>query len=125
MKILKKIWKYWAALSGILCLFFITVIGYGIIKSEIKQKKFRRANLAPILNFIEGHKTKELELPSSILVEDFAKSEGIDFSIKYHISDPELTSHFGIIGEDYILGVWRGEWYEYYSSHNNKYFTEY
>ena len=96
----------------------VALICTAIVKQQAKDKQFVREELLPLADHIEQFRINTGRLPTD---EEFKVWDRGSAKL-YYSHRPDFCSSWGEDGKDFLVGAWRGEWFEYYSSWNKKHF---
>ena len=117
IKTIGRIALYGFALIGFT---LVALIGAAIVKQHAKDKQFVREELLPLADHIEQFRINTGRLPTD---EEFKIWDQGSAKL-YYRHKPDFCSSWGEDGKDFLVGAWRGEWFEYYQSWDKKTFTE-
>ena len=76
------------------------------------------------MGFIERYQQTNNCFPTENEVQAWAKVNLNDMAIWFYTNKPDILKTWGTDGKDYVVGVWRGEWIQYYSSWDKKSFSQ-
>jgi len=122
--ILKKIWKGWCYLCGGLGIIFVIAFALLASKQSAKDETFTKENLIPLASFVEKFRDSKGHLPSEVEFNSWAETNFENKAVWYYTNKPNFMRTWGISGKDFIVGAWRGEWIQYFSSWDKKSFSE-
>ena len=117
IKTIGRIALYGFALIGFT---LVALIGAAIVKQHAKDKQFVQEELQPLAAHIEQFRADNGRLPT----DDEFKIWDHGFAKLYYSHKPDFCDSWGEDGRDFLIGVWRGEWFEYYQSWDKKTFSE-
>jgi hypothetical protein len=120
---MKTLLKIWAFTSGVTILLLILFIASLSIKQVRKTKEFTGEHLIPLANFIEGFQSSNGRLPTDTELKNWTQTHE-EYAVSYFTNKPPFMDKWGVAGKDFVVGVWRGERFWYYSSWDKKSFSE-
>ena len=122
--ILKKFWKVWCYLCGGFGVVAIAVVVLLSFKQSEGNKVFAKENLIPLANYVEGFRDSKGRLPTEEEFNIWAETNFENKAVWYYTNKPPFMKDWGTPGKDFVVGAWRGEWTQYYSSWDKKDFSE-
>jgi hypothetical protein len=123
-KNLGKIFRAWSYFCGVCGLLFVGFIILAEIRTRNRNADFDRRHLFPVVGFIEHYRETNNCLPNENEVQTWAKVNLDDMPIWFYTNRPDFLQTWGSNGKDYLVGVWRGEWIQYYSSWDKMSFSQ-
>ena len=102
----------------------VALIGTGIVTQHAKDKQFVREELLPLATHIEQFRMKSGRLPTDEEFRGWYDNNPQMSAKLYYSHKPEFCRSWGDDGKDFLVGAWRGEWFEYYQSWDKKTFSE-
>ena len=119
-RLLKSIGKtalYGFAIIGVV---FVSLFGYAMVKQHAKDQQFIRDNLLPIARHVEELRHKTGRLPTDEEFGAWSEATYENKMIVYYQHRPDFCRTWGKEGEAFLIGMWRGEWVQYYCSWDGK-----
>jgi hypothetical protein len=89
-----------------------------------RNADFDQRNLFPVVGFIERYQKTNSSLPNEIEIQAWAKVNFNDMPVWFYTNKPDFMEVWGSKSNDYVVGVWRGEWIQYYRSWDKKTFSQ-
>ncbi|HSY75148.1 MAG TPA: hypothetical protein VK810_06740 [Dongiaceae bacterium] len=121
---MKKIWKGWCYLCGGLGIIVTILILIMTLMQSKKDKAFVKTELVPLANYVVEFRDSKGRLPTEEELKRLAKTNYENEAVWYYTNKPDFMKAWGTPGKDFVVGVWRGEWIQYYSSWDKKDFSE-
>ena len=121
IKTIGRIALYGLAFIGVAV---VAVLGTAIVKQHAKDKQFVQEELLPLATHIEQFRMKSGRLPTDEEFEAWYRNNPQMPARLYFSHKPDFCSSWGEDGKAFLVGAWRGEWFEYYQSWDKKTFSE-
>jgi len=122
--ILKKIWKIWFYFCGAVGILLMAIVAFTSLQQSDKDKAFTREHLIPLASYVEIFRNSTGRLPTKAEINSWAETNYENQAVWYFTKKPDFMKDWGITGKDFVVGKWRGEWIQYYSSWNKSSFTK-
>lgn len=122
-KVLKLIGRFVLYGFAIIGVAAVSLVAYATIKQQAKDRQFVRDNLLPIARHVEEVRRTTGRLPTDKEFTAWSEATYDNKMIVYYQHRPAFCRTWGKEGEAFLVGMWRGEWVEYYCSWNGKHFA--
>jgi hypothetical protein len=124
LTILKNIWKCWCYFCGGLGMVMLGIVLLATVKQSDKDQAFTKESLIPLASYVEGFRNSKGRLPTEEEFNSWAETNFENKAVWYYTNKPPFMKNWGTPGKDFVVGAWRGEWTQYYSSWDKKDFSE-
>ncbi|WP_353568556.1 hypothetical protein [Haloferula sargassicola] len=92
------------------------------LKQSRKDRAFVETELVPLARYVEGFRDSQHRLPSEDEFKRWADTNRENKAVWYFTERPSFMSDWGTPDRDFVVGMWRGEWVQYYRSWDGKSF---
>ncbi len=89
-----------------------------------RELEFTQQNLLPIAAWVETYRKANDGLPTEWEFREWADSEYENKLIEYYSEQPKFVNTWGVVGHDFVIGMWQGDWVHYYQSWDGKDFAQ-
>jgi hypothetical protein len=93
-------------------------------KQSDRDRDFMATRLLPLADFVRSFKKANRRMPTQSEFRAWA-NEGNRKDADYYSTQPDDFYGWGVEGEDFLVGSWRGEWKEYLQSSNGRVYVRY
>lgn len=95
---------------------------YYVGEQPKRDQIFFQTRLLPVADFVKKFRIDHGRLPAQREFRKWAQSTEYQKSANYFSMKPKDFRGWGEIGSDFMIGIWRGEWFEYYQSWDGRVF---
>lgn len=116
-----RLWRWLAYSCGAIMLLLVLLVVSMTLKQERENRSFIHSELVPLASFVESFRDSHGHLPSDTEFREWAdKAYAGKEAVLYYSIKPKFMSDWGTPGRDFIVGAWRGEWFDFYRSWDKK-----